>query len=1209
MITHDYSWILNFSPTNNRNFRATGLGVFVGAPPQTPPTLTLLVEKIMKNAIALQIIHPLVLRNESDYDSVSDIIYFESAKRRLMMPTSYLRTKLILMITLIILGLSLTPAWAKEPAQAITMDAEAAFQGIFKYGEWLPIWVNLENAGSDLEAEIQVKITRDFEQITYSVPVSLANGARKRIPVYVLPNNFTHELKVDLVIGDEVVQSQKIKVQPQPNINYLIGVAAPERGALALLPGIRLPGGRLPVMMDISAATLPDRSAGLRSLDTLILNNIDTSSLSPKQISALIDWVRQGGRLVISGGVDAFQITSGLPDELLPIKITDINEVQGLDSLAAFANAAAIRVPGPFVMASGDETQGQTLAEQNGLPLVQEIALGDGFITFVALDLSVSPFDAWTGTTAFWETIITPGAAYPNWMPPDMSLKQLSAGPMSNALSTLPSLDLPSARNVALLLGIYIMVIGPVNYWVLRWRKKLHWAWVSIPLITVIFTGLSFGIAYARRGTDIIVNKIAIIQGQDGDSAQVSSYIGLFSPANQSYEIEVSGENLLSPVSGYYDPWSGGGTGSGNLTFVQSNPSLVRGLTVNQWSMQSFMTETKMEDIGELIADLYLQDGYLTGTITNETGYPLQDITVILRPNYARLGDLAAGDSVEVKLELDSLQNMMYGPSISWQIYEDQTRLSGVGPPPRALEFKRMVLEAAVDQQSYYGTFSTPGQTRSAKELDNTPAVTLLGWLEAAPPEVRINGEKPQESANALYITEVDYQYPEHGAISIPAGLIPGLLAEMPLSGGTCGVGSTSVWLDQGEAVFEYILPPEISDIQVDSLKLALQTDSGFGNTHQIEFYDWENAEWQIFKTTFLGLNTISEPGNFISPEKSHPGPVDPKEPEFSGGWLFLCHPGIGGKSQMNAVETIALTRQYGKLTAVNALNLQVAPGSLFGLIGPNGAGKTTTLRMLAGLLDPTSGEIRINGHSTSDGWHEVRRQIGYMPDFFGVYEDMLVWEYLDFFARCYDIPSQRRGPMIEELLNLVDLTEKRAAYVQSLSRGMRQRLCLAHALVHDPAVLLLDEPASGLDPRARVEMRELLRELGAMGKTIIVSSHILSELAEMCDAIGIIERGELVACGPVEEISRQAWQGHTLRIKTLSPDSEAVEALLRDQPGVGNIFAANDALEVEFTGDDEATAALLEILIAEGIRVTSFSEISSDLEEIFLSLTKGEVA
>lgn len=310
----------------------------------------------------------------------------------------------------------------------------------------------------------------------------------------------------------------------------------------------------------------------------------------------------------------------------------------------------------------------------------------------------------------------------------------------------------------------------------------------------------------------------------------------------------------------------------------------------------------------------------------------------------------------------------------------------------------------------------------------------------------------------------------------------------------------------------------------------------------------------------------------------------------------------------MIAIETRGLTRRFGKVIAVDDLNLRVPFASLFGLIGSNGAGKTTTLRMLAGLLQPTSGEIVLNGQVANHDWREMRRQIGYMPDFFGVYEDMLVWEYLDFFARCYDLPVARRRRVTDELLELVDLAEKRDAYVQTLSRGMRQRLCLAHALVHDPQVLLLDEPASGLDPRARVEMRELLRELGAMGKTIVVSSHILMELAELCDSVGIIEKGRMVVSGRLDEITRHVQQERTLRLKVISDPSQA-EAALRDQPGVGQIYEVDGYLEVAFLGEEEATADLLAALVARGIKLVSFGEVSSDLEEVFLRLTKGEVA
>ncbi len=324
----------------------------------------------------------------------------------------------------------------------------------------------------------------------------------------------------------------------------------------------------------------------------------------------------------------------------------------------------------------------------------------------------------------------------------------------------------------------------------------------------------------------------------------------------------------------------------------------------------------------------------------------------------------------------------------------------------------------------------------------------------------------------------------------------------------------------------------------------------------------------------------------------------------------------------MLAIETRALTRSYGKLVAVQGLDLSIPRGSLFGLIGPNGAGKTTTLRMLAGLLEPTSGEIVVNGQPINQNLNELRRQIGYMPDFFGVYEDLVVWEYLDFFARCYNLQPKRRRQVIDELLELVDLSEKRDAFVHTLSRGMRQRLCLAHAMVHDPQVLLLDEPASGLDPRARVEMRELLRELGAMGKTVVLSSHILAELAELCDSIGIIERGKLVVSGRLDEIRHQMQGGRKLRIRLLSDIAQAKE-LLGSQASVRNIEPVPvngngtngssehlySEIELDFTGDENAVADLLETLIANKVRIASFNEIHTGLEEVFLRLTKGEVA
>ena len=306
-------------------------------------------------------------------------------------------------------------------------------------------------------------------------------------------------------------------------------------------------------------------------------------------------------------------------------------------------------------------------------------------------------------------------------------------------------------------------------------------------------------------------------------------------------------------------------------------------------------------------------------------------------------------------------------------------------------------------------------------------------------------------------------------------------------------------------------------------------------------------------------------------------------------------------------LQTRGLTRRYGRTTAVAGVDLDVAQGEIFGLVGPNGAGKTTTLRMLATLLVPSDGDARILGHSVRREPDEVRRLIGYMPDTFGVYDDMRVWEYLDFFARCYGIPSARRKRLIADLLELVDLAHKRDDYVEALSRGMQQRLCLAHALVHEPPLLLLDEPASGLDPRARVELRELLRELRAMGKTIVISSHILPELEELCTSVAIIDHGRLLASGRVDEIQGRFRRGTVARASVLG-DAEALAAAARwfgEQPEASGVEILPDGrLELGLRGDDDAAAALLARAIRAGVRVAAFAPAASDLEELFLQVT-----
>jgi ABC-2 type transport system ATP-binding protein len=312
-------------------------------------------------------------------------------------------------------------------------------------------------------------------------------------------------------------------------------------------------------------------------------------------------------------------------------------------------------------------------------------------------------------------------------------------------------------------------------------------------------------------------------------------------------------------------------------------------------------------------------------------------------------------------------------------------------------------------------------------------------------------------------------------------------------------------------------------------------------------------------------------------------------------------------------IETRALLKRYDSLTAINNLTLQVPRGAIYGFAGPNGAGKTSTMRILTTLLLPTSGQAFVAGHEVTRDPRTVRRLIGYMPDYFGVYEDMRVWEYLDFFAACYDIAESDRPNMISDLLDLVDLGHRRDDMVDKLSRGMKQRLCLARTLVHDPQVLILDEPASGLDPRARIEIRELLVELARMGKTIFFSTHILADVSEICTHIGIIEAGQLVVQGRMDDVRRR-WMASRELVITLLGRTEDAKRELIQMPAVVEVSDMDAAggrqrLRVAFNGEDQVLTDMIQMLAAQNIPVLNFNEEAHDLESVFMRVTKGIVS
>jgi ABC-2 type transport system ATP-binding protein len=306
-------------------------------------------------------------------------------------------------------------------------------------------------------------------------------------------------------------------------------------------------------------------------------------------------------------------------------------------------------------------------------------------------------------------------------------------------------------------------------------------------------------------------------------------------------------------------------------------------------------------------------------------------------------------------------------------------------------------------------------------------------------------------------------------------------------------------------------------------------------------------------------------------------------------------------------VQVKGLTKKFGEAAAVADVSFEVAAGEIFGFIGPNGAGKTTTLRILATLLAPTAGQVLIDGLCVENDTDLVRRLIGYMPDHFGVYDGITVEEYLEFFASAYRLRRKQRAATVRDIMELTDLHLLREKMVSSLSKGMKQRLCLAKTLVHDPKVLILDEPASALDPRARIEMRMLLKELGKMGKTIIISSHILTELADLCSSVAIIERGKLIDCGRVDLLQRKQWGTDRVKVTLHEPRPE-VEALLKQCADVGSIRSDHDRVFFEYRGLPQEFYRVLKALTDHQVPVLSVEHESRNLESLFMELTRGDV-
>ncbi len=405
--------------------------------------------------------------------------------------------------------------------------------------------------------------------------------------------------------------------------------------------------------------------------------------------------------------------------------------------------------------------------------------------------------------------MISPGAAFSEYLPTDMSARQQFSSNMPYVLSNLPVLDMPSARGLAMMLIVYILLIGPINYLVLRKRNQLQLAWITIPVITIIFSAASFTLGYILHGTDIFINKISVLQISPEGRAHFDSFVGIFSPAQTAYQIEVKGGGLLSPLNPYNEPWSSVSPSIDSkpagrvMTLVQGDPALVKGLSVNQWSMQSFMSEGEIPDFGAITGDLQLDQDKITGSVTNSTSHSFQDLSLILGNKFVQIGPLAPGEKADVSLELAALGMPNFTGSLSYAMFENEINAAG-SSTRRQAEARRSIVESLFERTPPY-IFSSNSNVSASF---SAPTPTFIGWMDEAPPEVGIAGVEPGRQTSAVVVMPLSYDLTDSGNVSIAVGMVPGSLVENPREGGTCGMaGTTSVYIARGEATFEFKVP------------------------------------------------------------------------------------------------------------------------------------------------------------------------------------------------------------------------------------------------------------------------------------------------------------------------------------------------------------------------------------------------------------------
>ncbi len=976
---------------------------------------------------------------------------------------------------------------AAQQDSALSMAVQAGFDGYCKENAWTPVKVTLENQGEDLEGRLETRVPGLMgEQIVYAQPLSLANNSRKETFLYIFSESFLSDLVVQFLVDGKPRSETKVKMDCYSAQDFLFGVIAANPSPFQVLSDLDPPNGRASVAQ-IRPGDLPDRPTGLQALDVLLVSGVDTGAFTASQRAALAAWVASGKRLIITGGPAWQQTAAGL-GEFLPLSPNSSETLPGIAALGEYAGRVA-NLAGETVVATGDlSADSKTLVDEDGVPLAVERPLGSGFVYYLAFDPAQEPVKSWDGSVEFYRKLLSEPIVKLGWA---NGFHNLSAA--REAVTSLPNLSLPGASLVFAFLLFYVFAVGPANYILLRIFKRRELAWISIPALVVIFSAGAILVGGLARGSRPILNRMAIVQVWPGESqAQVDGLLAVYSPQRATYQVDIPAGFLVHPIPDdssilSRSDWniSDNGLQGTSLPDLRLDVSGIRSVSLQGTLPAPLFAEN-------LTLEMNNSTVKITGSLNNQSELSLKGATLLGLGDAQPVGAIQANSATQIQLDFrisaraipaQANQSFPYGPTV---YYSSPGGVAYPSPGGLAYSYQAGIsnpaMVALVGTQDFYSqadAYRKYSLLNATTNFDQPVEIQqdgfyLAGWSEAPLLDASLAGKRFAANDKSLYLVAL---HPQWTLSDDSLTLTAGLFTWSPLTiNATVGVSPYDLYLDQDSYGFRFtpVLPVSFHSVEFAHPAPEKLRSRGAGRGRYFALG---------FQRQSMGADprpAVGRPGNF------EPRPLcrqhrrnphdDGKRDQFAIPVGRNCgfYPGRSRQTMsdspaapMAMIEIQGLTKKYGRTTAVDDITLSVQAGEIFGFVGPNGAGKTTTIRMIATLLLPSQGEIRVGGKSVSQAPRQVRRLIGYMPDFFGVYTDMKVWEYLDFFGACYHIPPAERAQLAKDLLELVDLSHRSEDMVDKLSRGMKQRLSLARTLIHDPQVLILDEPASGLDPRA----------------------------------------------------------------------------------------------------------------------------------------------